>query len=65
MEITPLENAKVLWKLKIKVVKAMFAIKKSVGEEMLEHIKHTKGSMDTFARLFSIYMCERERERGY
>ena len=42
---TPLKNAKALQKWKIKAGKALFAIKTSIGEEMLEHIRHvnTKG----------------------
>ena len=38
-ETTPLENDKALWKWKIKAEKALFAIKTSIEEEMLEHIR--------------------------
>ena len=55
-ETTPPENAKALLKWKIKAGKALFAIKTSIEEEMLEHIKHVnapKAAWDTFSTLFS------------
>ena len=53
-ETTSPENAKTLRKWKIKAGKAMFAIKTSIEEEMLEHIRRvdtTKVAWDTFATL--------------
>ena len=55
-ETTPTENAKALRKWKIKAGKALFAIKTSIEEEMLEHIRRVdtpKAAWDTFATLFS------------
>ena len=55
-ETTPLENAETLRKWKIKAKKALFAIKTSIEEEMLEHIRHVntpKAAWDTFSTLFS------------
>ena len=55
-ETTSLENAKILRKWKIKARKAMFAIKTSIEEEMLEHIRCVdtpKAAWDTFSTLFS------------
>ena len=55
-ETTPPKNAKALRKWKIKARKALFAIKTSIKEEMLEHIKHVnalKAAWDTFSTLFS------------
>ena len=55
-ETTPLENAETLRKWKIKAEKALFAIKTSIEEEMLEHIRHVntpKAAWDTFSTLFS------------
>ena len=37
---TPPENAEALRKWKIKARNALFAIKTSIEEEMLEHIRH-------------------------
>lgn len=53
---TPLKNAEALQKWKIKVGKALFAIKTSIEEEMLVHIRHVntpKAVWDTFSTLFS------------
>ena len=53
---TPLEEADVLRKWKIKAGKAMFVLKKTVMEDLLEHIRNAKtpkGAWDTFATLFS------------
>ena len=57
-ETTPPKKAEAFWKWKIKTGNAMFAIKTSVKEEMLEYIrwvcKHTKGiAWDTFVTLIS------------
>ena len=55
-ETIPPENAETLRKWKIKARKALFAIKTSIEEEMLEHIKHVntpKEVWDTFSILFS------------
>ena len=55
-ETIPPENAETLRKWKIKARKALFAIKTSIEEEMLEHIKHVntpKAAWDTFSTLFS------------
>ena len=55
-ETTPPENAKTLQKWKIQVGKALFAMKTSIEEEMLEHIRCVdtpKGAWDTFATLYS------------
>ena len=55
-ETTSPENAKTLRKWKIKARKAMFAIKTSIEEEMLEHIRHVdtpNAAWDTFSTLFS------------
>ena len=55
-ETTPPQNAKALRKWKIKAGKALFAIKTSIEEEMLEHIRHvstSKAAWDTFSTLFS------------
>ena len=55
-ETTPPDNDQALRKWKIKVGKAMFAIKTSIEEEMLEHIRRAdtpKVAWDTFATLFS------------
>ena len=53
---TPLENVEAWQKWKIQAEKALFAIKTSIEEEMLEHIRRvdtTKAAWDTFATLFS------------
>uniref|UniRef100_A0A2N9J1Z6 CCHC-type domain-containing protein n=1 Tax=Fagus sylvatica TaxID=28930 RepID=A0A2N9J1Z6_FAGSY len=55
-ETTPLDNDQALQKWKVKAGKAMFAIKTSIEEEMLEHIRRAdtpKVAWDTFATLFS------------
>uniref|UniRef100_A0A2N9HLQ3 Uncharacterized protein n=1 Tax=Fagus sylvatica TaxID=28930 RepID=A0A2N9HLQ3_FAGSY len=55
-ETTPLDNDQALQKWKVKAGKAMFAIKTSIEEEMLEHIRRAdtpKAARDTFATLFS------------
>ena len=55
-ETTPPENVEALRKWKIKAGKALFAIKTSIEEEMLEHIRHVntpKAAWDTFSILFS------------
>jgi hypothetical protein len=55
-ETTPLDNDQALRKWKVKAGKAMFAIKTSIEEEMLEHIRRAdtpKAAWDTFATLFS------------
>lgn len=55
-ETTHFENVEVLWKWKIKVGKAMFTIKTSIGEEMLKYIRRAdtlKVAWDIFATLFS------------
>ena len=55
-ETTPPKNAEALQKLKIKAGKALFAIKTSIEEEMLVHIRHVntpKAAWDTFSTLFS------------
>ena len=54
-ETTPLENVEALQKWKIKAGKALFAIKTSIEEEMLEHIKRVDtptAAWDTFKTLF-------------
>ena len=52
---TPLENAEALQKWKIKAGKALFAIKTSIEEEMLEHrrVNTPKEAWDTFSTLFA------------
>ena len=55
-ETIPPENAETLRKWKIKAKKALFAIKTSIEEEMLERIRHVntpKAAWDTFSTLFS------------
>ena len=55
-ETTPPDNDQALRKWKVKAGKAMFAIKTSIEEEMLEHIRRAdtpKEAGDTFATLFS------------
>ena len=55
-EVEQPENAVVLKKWRIKVGKALFAIKTTIEEEMLEHkrdVKTPKEAWDTFATLFS------------
>lgn len=55
-DVNPPEDATTLKKLNFKANKAIFAIKTTVHEEMLEHIniaKTTKIAWDTFASLFS------------
>ena len=55
-ETTPPKNSEALRKGKIKARKALFAIKTSIEEEMLEHIRHvntSKATWDTFSTLFS------------
>ena len=55
-ETTPPKNSEALRKGKIKARKALFAIKTSIEEEMLEHIRHVntpKAAWDTFSTLFS------------
>uniref|UniRef100_A0A2N9J033 Uncharacterized protein n=1 Tax=Fagus sylvatica TaxID=28930 RepID=A0A2N9J033_FAGSY len=55
-ETTPPDNDQALRKWKVKAGKAMFAIKTSIEEEMLEHIRRAdtpKAAWDTFATLFS------------
>uniref|UniRef100_A0A2N9EMD7 Retrovirus-related Pol polyprotein from transposon TNT 1-94-like beta-barrel domain-containing protein n=1 Tax=Fagus sylvatica TaxID=28930 RepID=A0A2N9EMD7_FAGSY len=55
-ETTPPDNDQALRKWKVKAGKAMFAIKTSIEEEMLEHIRCAdtpKAVWDTFATLFS------------
>uniref|UniRef100_A0A2N9F8R9 CCHC-type domain-containing protein n=1 Tax=Fagus sylvatica TaxID=28930 RepID=A0A2N9F8R9_FAGSY len=55
-ETTPPDNDQALRKWKVKVGKAMFAIKTSIEEEMLEHIRRAdtpKATWNTFATLFS------------
>ena len=52
----PPKNAKALRKWKIKAKNALFAIKTSIEEEMLEHIRRVdtpKVAWDTFATPFS------------
>ena len=54
-ETTPLEIAEALRNWKIKTWKALFTIKTSIEEEMLEHIRHVDTPMaawDTFTTLF-------------
>ena len=53
---TPLENVEAWQKWKIQAEKALFAIKTSIEEEMLEHIRRVdtpKVAWDTFATPFS------------
>ncbi|KAJ4718987.1 Retrovirus-related Pol polyprotein from transposon TNT 1-94 [Melia azedarach] len=55
-EITPPQDSTALKKWKVKAGKAMFAIKTTVEEDMLEHIRDAdtpKKAWDTFAALFS------------
>ena len=55
-EVTPPEDAAALKKWKIKAGKATFAIRTTVEDDMLEHIRHTKSpkeAWDTFKALFS------------
>jgi hypothetical protein len=55
-ETTPPDNDQALRKWKVKAGKVMFAIKTSIEEEMLEHIRRAdtpKAAWDTFATLFS------------
>ena len=55
-EVEQPENAVVLKKWRIKVGKALFAIKTTIEEEMLEHIHNAKASKeakDPFVELFS------------
>ena len=52
---TPPENAEALQKWKIKAGKALFVIKTSIEEEMLEHRRANtpKEAWDTFSTLFA------------
>ena len=52
---TPPENAEALQKWKIKAGKALFAIKTSIEEEMLEHRRANtpKEAWDTFSTLLA------------
>ncbi|XP_062080943.1 uncharacterized protein LOC133785746 [Humulus lupulus] len=55
-EVTQLEDAAALKKWKIKVGKALFAIRTTVEDEMLEHIRESKTpkeAWDTFTSLFT------------
>jgi hypothetical protein len=55
-ETTPPDNDQALRKWKVRARKAMFEIKTSIEEEMLEHIRRAdtpKAVWDTFATLFS------------
>uniref|UniRef100_A0A2N9HGS9 GAG-pre-integrase domain-containing protein n=1 Tax=Fagus sylvatica TaxID=28930 RepID=A0A2N9HGS9_FAGSY len=54
-ETTPPDNDQALRKWKVKAGKAMFTIKTSIEEEMLDHIRRVdtpKAAWDTFATLF-------------
>ncbi|KAL9397281.1 hypothetical protein Peur_011534 [Populus x canadensis] len=42
-----------LRKWKIKVGKSLFALKTTIDDDMLEHIRDAKKSWDTFTKLFS------------
>ena len=53
---TPLQNVEAWQKWKIQAEKALFAIKTSIEEEMLEHIRRVdtpKVAWDTYLTLFS------------